>query len=209
LSAIARGKPKKLPGECGAVKGANNRASESSSVAQQQDASADRHPRSPTRSIPALPHGRGIARAVAKALGASSNALWHEGRRRASVRRGPRAPPGRVTLKSTLGSERTANAEIVDGRARASHRSDWVLVRGGRSVEVDGTRLSCRFGARARASNGRTIAADWQVFRFRRASASGFTGSARRARIRARTSGLLVTGRGRLFHARRALCKRV
>lgn len=78
--------------------------------------------------------------------------------RRASVRRGPRAPPGRVALKGTLGTERTAHAEIVDGCARASHRSDWVLVRGGRSVEVDETRLSCRFGARACASTGRTIA---------------------------------------------------
>jgi len=128
--------------------------------------------------------------------------------RRASVRRGPRAPPGRVALKSTLGSERTANAEIVDGRARASHRSDWVLVRGGRSVEVDETRLSCRFGARACASSGRTIA---RIGRFpvpAGPAQAGSPESARRARIRARTSGLLVTGRGRLFHATRVLCKR-
>lgn len=48
-------KPKKLPGECGPVKGGKHKKDERELAnARQQDASADRQSRSPTRSIPAL-----------------------------------------------------------------------------------------------------------------------------------------------------------
>jgi len=101
---------------------------------------------------------RGIARTAAEALGASSNAPWHEG---SSTGFGP---PESSRSGETSGAER--HARLVTNRsrgarqrrARAGRRSDWVLVRGGRSVEVGETCLSCRSGARARASSGRTIA---------------------------------------------------
>jgi hypothetical protein len=77
---------------------------------------------------------------------------------------GLRSAEGPRATDETGGAEK--HARIVANRSRgdrrrsrsASHRSDWVLVRGGRSVEVDETRLSCRSDARACASRGRTIA---------------------------------------------------
>jgi hypothetical protein len=111
------GKAEEAPRRVRAGEGRNKyeRTSESSSIARQQDANADRQSRSPTRSIPALPPGRGIARTVTKALGASSNALWHEGFRRAAVRRGSSVSGEANVAEKHASLATTAQADDVNG----------------------------------------------------------------------------------------------
>jgi hypothetical protein len=130
---------------------------------------------------------------------------------------GPSSPARRAALKSTHASWRTAHAELAQRCARAGHRSDWVLVRGSRSVEVDETCLSCRFGARACAGSEHTIA---RMGRFPMPAGPAQAGppghlEGQRGSERAqahtgfkRTASLLVTGRDKLILATRVQCKR-
>jgi hypothetical protein len=152
-------KPKKLPGECGPVKGGKTRRTSESSP------TPDNRTRAPTGNRGHRPARSPLCLAQGDRKGShqSSRCVVKRTLARGTFD-GLRSAEGPRATDETGGAEK--HARIVANRSRgdrrrsrsASHRSDWVLVRGGRSVEVDETRLSCRSDARACASRGRTIA---------------------------------------------------
>jgi hypothetical protein len=77
--------------------------------------------------------------------------------RRASVRRDSHADRLARGAEKHAGQQRTAHA-VRARSARAGHRSDWVLVRGSRSVEVDETCLSGPSGRACADAEGRDSA---------------------------------------------------
>jgi len=115
-------------------------------------------PRSPIHSIPDLPKAGGTRGQSPKLEARRQTRSGTRRFRRASVRRESHADRLARGAEKHAGEQRTASA-MRERSARAGHRSDWVLVRGSRSVEVDETCLSRQSGHRAcAAARGRDSA---------------------------------------------------